>query len=233
MSSSAATEEATPRSAASTKPTPGTQKKLTFSAEVSQKQGDKENLDNLAATFSRTSFDARASRLVSPGTFLRARGPVAYGEAPLTPGAALLTPGEPEAPPSRWTPSARSARGSDDDDDDDDDDDGDDDRGDDDRGSETDGDGDAAGDDGATTVRESFGLFRRQQAAIDAAALEPAPPIAIVKSAPAARTPAVPRYCANYRETPLTGESRESDWSPRSRSERGMSDDEDDRLLSP
>ena len=219
-------------SAASKKTTPGTQKKLTFSAEVSQKQGEKENLDNLAATFSRTSFDARASRLVSPGTFLRARGPVAYGEAPLTPGAALLTPGDPEAPPSRWTPSARSARASDasaDDDDDDGDDDGADGAG----GSETDGDGDAAADGDATTVRESFGIFRRQQAAIDAAALEPAPAIAIVKSAPAARTPAVPRYCANYRETPLTGESRESDWSPRSRSERGMSDDEDDRLLSP
>ena len=230
--------EAAPFASDAKKAAPGTQKRLTFSAEVSQKQGDKENLDNLAASLSQTSFRSASSRLVSPGTFLRERGPVTYGEAPPTPGTALGTPAAPEPPMSRWTPARgrnSSASSGDDEDDDDDDDEGG-------GGASGDDDDDDGSVDAATTPRaggeaslsrKSVKLFRRQQAAIDAAADAAPPVIAIVKSAPEQLTPAAPRYVTSYRETPLTGESRESDWSPRSRSERGGgSDDEDDvRLL--
>ena len=88
-----------------------TEKRLTFSQDVITQQNDKENVSDLASCLERT--------IVSPNTYLRARGPPQYGETPLTPGA----PAPREAPASRWTPAARRASGTssvgDDDDDDD------------------------------------------------------------------------------------------------------------------
>ena len=66
-------------------------------------------------------------------------------------------------------------------------------------------------------------MFFRQQRLIDAAAREAPAPIRVVKGAQpgGASTPEVPRYVSSYAETPLTGESRASEWVPRSRSDRG------------
>ena len=56
-----------------------TEKRLTFSQDVITQQNDKENVSDLASCLERT--------IVSPNTYLRARGPPQYGETPLTPGA--------------------------------------------------------------------------------------------------------------------------------------------------
>ena len=66
-----------------------TEKRLTFSQDVITQQNDKENVSDLASCLERT--------IVSPNTYLRARGPPQYGETPLTPGA----PAPREAPASR------------------------------------------------------------------------------------------------------------------------------------
>mmetsp|Transcript_3446 Transcript_3446/g.10153 ORF Transcript_3446/g.10153 Transcript_3446/m.10153 type:complete len:203 (+) Transcript_3446:202-810(+) len=194
-------------------------KKLSFSQEVVKKQDDKENMQFLASAFG-GSFGG----LVSPGSYLRARGPPRYGEAPATPGALAQ-----DAPASRWTPTGRPSTDSRDDDDDE----------------LMDEDDELEGDDGgggggtpegglARLSRESLGMFLRQQEAIDAAG--PASAIKIIKSVPDERTPVVPRYVTSYAETPLSGESRCSEWVPRSRSPHGShrrggageSDDDDD-----
>ena len=49
-----------------------TEKRLTFSQDVITQQNDKENVSDLASCLERT--------IVSPNTYLRARGPPQYGE---------------------------------------------------------------------------------------------------------------------------------------------------------
>ena len=190
-------------------------KGLRFSEGVVERATDKENVDSLANAFGAASFGG--AKLVSPGTYLR-KHPVRYEDPPLTPGTALLR--EPKAPASRWTPSARDSGASlGDDDDDDDDDDGEDDK--------EEG-GDAASSVAASPVddgklcRESFGMFHRQQAAIDAAAEHPRTSIKILRAPADETTPAPPRYVTSYAEGRLSAESRASEWTPR------RSDDEDD-----
>ena len=198
-----------------------TEKRLTFSQDVITQQNDKENVSDLASCLERT--------IVSPNTYLRARGPPQYGETPLTPGA----PAPREAPASRWTPAARRASGAssvgDDNDDDDEamDDDED--------AADSGDDGEAIGGGVRGVSRKSVEWASRQQRLIDAAAREPKAAIKILKPpnplSPGASTPEVPRYVTSYAETPLSGESRCSDWVPRSRSDRGdwdHSDDDDD-----
>ena len=79
--------------------------------------------------------------------------------------------------------------------------------------------------------RKSVEWASRQQRLIDAAAREPKAAIKILKPpnplSPGASTPEVPRYVTSYAETPLSGESRCSDWVPRSRSDRGDWDHSD------
>ena len=86
-------------------------------------------------------------------------------------------------------------------------------------------DGEAIGGGVRGVSRKSVEWASRQQRLIDAAAREPKAAIKILKPpnplSPGASTPEVPRYVTSYAETPLSGESRCSDWVPRSRSDRG------------
>ena len=98
-------------------------------------------------------------------------------------------------------------------------------------------DGEAIGGGVRGVSRKSVEWVSRQQRLIDAAAREPKAAIKILKPpnplSPGASTPEVPRYVTSYAETPLSGESRCSDWVPRSRSDRGdwdhSGDDDDER----
>jgi len=203
-----------------------TEKRLTFSSDVVAKQNDKENVEDLSSCLERTSFGRPG--LVSPTTYLRARGPPQYGEPPLTPGA----PAPRDAPASRWTPAARRASGASSVDDDEDDDG----MGDNEAADSDDGE-DVAGGGVFGVSRKSVAAMTAQQRLIDAAAREPQAAIKILKPenplSPAAATPEAPRYVTSYAETPLSGESRMSEWVPRSRSDRGdwaaSDEDEDER----
>ena len=196
--------------------------RLRFAKDVEQRATNKENVADLTDSFNNLSSFGGSAKFVSPGTFLR-KHPVRYAEHPLTPGTSLRTP---RAPESRWTPTSRASDASPGTDFDDED-------------ELEDGDGDDgdAIDDGAASptddgklCRESFGMFHRQQAAIDAAAAsdDPPPAIKIIKSAPDQKTPAVPRYVKSYRETPDSAESRCSEWTPRGGDDDSDSDSEDD-----